>query len=195
MAVVQGHWGMGVGRSKPSQRDDDHLIKAYARGDSTAFDELYVRFSEPLFGYLYNATRNDAIANELFQDVWLRLIASAHRYKPNGRFRSWLFTLAHNRVVDYYRSAGRMVMADGEPKPYEEMAVEREVEGGEQQQRIAAALDTMPLEQRTAFLLREEAGLSVREIAEIQAIAPEAAKSRLRYAYQRLREVLGNAND
>ena len=88
----------------PSRRDyagrsDDALMKAYQGGDVRAFDELYRRFKQPLYSFLIRQSGGEPVARELFQDVWLRVISSSKRYHCNGRFRSWLFTLAHNRLV------------------------------------------------------------------------------------------------
>ena len=195
MAGSPGVWRMGAGAGTREEaggvvRQDDQLLAAYARGDAAAFEELYSRYRDPLFGYLMQSCRDDALAGELFQDVWLRVITSAPGYKNHGRFRAWLFTLAHNRLIDHFRKAGREINGVDYAEPVAERQVEREVEGGEAVRTVALTLHEMPVEQRAAFLLREEAGLALKEIAEIQGITLEAAKSRLRYAYGRLREAL-----
>jgi len=174
------------------QKSDDQLMAAYGRDDRTAFDELYNRYKDPLYGYLYRNCHDESATGEMFQDVWLRVIAASRQYKPQGRFRSWIFTLAHNRLVDFYRSV------DGSPDTEE--VVEEALPGGDSPERRAEAHEThanleavigeLPFEQRQAFYLREECGLAVKEIAAVQDISVEAAKSRLRYAYARLREAL-----
>ena len=88
-------------------KGDDELMIAYQAGDKRAFDELYRRFKQPLYSFLTRQSGGESVSGELFQDVWLRVISSSKRYSSRGRFRSWLFTLAHNRLVDYYRQKDR----------------------------------------------------------------------------------------
>ncbi|MDA1298992.1 MAG: sigma-70 family RNA polymerase sigma factor [Proteobacteria bacterium] len=171
---------------------DDQLIAAYARGDHGAFDELYTRYRQPLYGYLFRHCGDAEQAGELFQDVWLRVIASSRRFERQGRFRSWLFTLAHNRLVDHYRQTERRpgTVAEQETGDDDTVPADRTYDSGQAADALQAALTCLPLEQRQAFFLREEQGFSIRDIAEIQGIDPEAAKSRLRYAYSKLRDAL-----
>lgn len=170
-----------------ADRSDDQLMAAYARKDSAAFDELYSRYKGVLYGYLVKNCRDEGIASEMFQDVWLRVITASADYQGNGRFRSWLFTLAHNRLVDSWRRAdNNAVIVDVELAS--SANVEAAVSEGQEQNRLARMIDGLPLEQRQAFYLKEECGFAVKEIAAVQGINVEAAKSRLRYAYSKLRE-------
>ena len=179
-----------MGRRKTDHRSDDQLMIAYGRHDRTAFEELYARYRQPLWGYLLKNCQDEAAAGEMFQDVWLRVISSSKRYQGKGKFRSWLFTLAHNRLVDFYRTPPLQCMDDTE----EALVVEQPVEGsvGEEERKVQVEelVKKLPFDQRQAFYLREECGFSVKEIAEIQGVGVEAAKSRLRYAYGNLRESL-----
>lgn len=173
-------------------RSDDQLMAAYARSDRRAFDELYARYREPLYGYLYKNCRDESVTSEMFQDVWLRVISSSGSYRREGRFRSWLFTLAHNRLVDFYRR--NESSPDTEPVNDDLVAgpdaPDHGAEAREQRTRFEAVIRNLPQEQRQAFYLREECGMAVKEIAEIQSITVEAAKSRLRYAYAKLKDAL-----
>ncbi len=180
---------------------DDQLMVSFGRGDRSAFDSLYSRYKQPLYGYLFRNCGNVAFVEELFQDVWLRVIASSPRYQRRGKFRSWVFTLAHNCMVDHYRRSSRQSVEQhvetgtvDERFASEQTAVEdfSEAETGTA---IQKAIARLPLDQRQAFCLREESGFSVKEIAEIQGITSEAAKSRLRYAYQKLRKSLSDLHE
>ena len=171
----------------------------YGRGDLTAFKVLYARHRGPLFRYLLRQCQDRSVAEELFQDVWLRLIYARDRYEPRSKFTAYLYRIAHNRVVDHFRRASvrrdqnhashaaalDTLAADpaGDPAHRAQLA--------EQTMRLLAALDGLPPEQRETLLLREEAGMSLDEIAEITGVSIEAAKSRLRYAVSRLRRALG----
>ena len=76
---------------------------AYAAGEASAFDALYARHKGAVFRYLRRQTGNAALAEELFQDVWLKLIDARAGYEPRAKFTTWLFTIAHNRLMDYFR--------------------------------------------------------------------------------------------
>lgn len=174
--------------STGGQLSDDQLMVSFGRGDRSAFDLLYARYKQPLYGYLYRNCGNEASIDELFQDIWLKVIASSSRYKRRGKFRSWIFTLAHHCIVDFYRKSARQAVKQS---AVEELASNQSTESRVRDSEVLLAVQTaiasLPLEQRQAFCLREESGFSVKEIAEIQDISVEAAKSRLRYAYSKLR--------
>ena len=177
------------------QLSDDQLMVSFGRGDRPAFDLLYARYKQPLYGYLYRNCGNEASIDELFQDIWLKVIASSSRYKRRGKFRSWIFTLAHHCIVDFYRKSARQAVKQS---AVEELASNQSTESSVRDSEVLLAVQTaiasLPLEQRQAFCLREESGFSVKEIAEIQDISVEAAKSRLRYAYVKLRIRLADQN-
>ena len=78
------------------QISDDQLMLAYRHGDKRAFDALYTKYKNPAHGYLYLYCNSETQTGELFQDVWFRVIASSGRFEGKGRFRSWIFTLAHS---------------------------------------------------------------------------------------------------
>lgn len=174
-----------------SGESDDQLMLAYTKGHLQAFDRLYARHGKPLYAYFCRNCRGTGVAEELYQDVWLRVISSAKKYDGKGRFRSWLFTLAHNRLVDFYRSnENKVKMEELGPEQASVERVDKQVEASLVAKRLDEMVQTLPLEQKTAFYLREESGFAIKDIAEIQGISLEAAKSRLRYAYKKLREKL-----
>ena len=185
------------------------MIRAYSRGQLDAFDLLYNRYKQLLYSYL-NRNCDSGNVDELFQEVWLRVIASAGRYKSKSQFRAWLFTLAHNCLVDHYRQQSRrpatingdMDMNSAIPRTNRstngaddtsiigQLTVDRIVENQELAACLTAAISELPKEQREVFFLREDAGFSVTDIAAIQGTTFETAKSRLRYAYAKLRRQL-----
>ena len=176
-------------------KSDDQLMIAFDRGERTAFDQLYSRYKQPLYNYFHRACGNPAEVDELFQNVWLRVIASASRYCNEGRFRSWIFTLAHNCLMDYYRKSSNQLMGMEESGSVATSLVDNNhgeviLAGAELKQFILFAISSLPREQREAVVLREQSGFSVKEIGNIQNISTEAAKSRLRYAYKKLRVLL-----
>jgi len=181
-----------------TETSDETLMTSYRHGDAAAFETLYQRHKGPLYRYLKRQCPANVV-DELFQDVWMKIIHSRERYEVRARFRTFLYHLAHNRLIDYYRAQnGRVPGRHGEANPGDVAELpagdteqpERRVQGQQQMQRLLALLDDLPVQQREAFLLKEEAGLSVAEIAEVMDVGAETAKSRLRYALQRLREGL-----
>jgi RNA polymerase sigma-70 factor (ECF subfamily) len=182
--------------------EDGELMLRYARGDLRAFEALYGRHRGGLYRYLSRQTRNPESANDLFQEVWSKVIASRERYEPRAKFQTFLYRIAHNCFVDYCRRSTVRAEISGDaqeddwqgslPGPDDDRPDLR----AEQAQTVArykAALADLPAEQRDVFLLYEESGLSLEEIAVITAVGPETAKSRLRYAVAKLRHALGAA--
>jgi RNA polymerase sigma-70 factor, ECF subfamily len=180
--------------------DDGELMLRYGRGDLRAFEVLYQRHRGGLYRYLSRQTRNPEAANDLFQEVWSKVIASRDRYEPRAKFQTLLYRIAHNCFVDYCRRASvRAEVTGGEedwqtslPAPDDEQPDAR-AERAQALARYKVALAELPSEQRDVFLLYEESGLSLEEIAVITAVGPETAKSRLRYAVLKLRQALGAA--
>jgi RNA polymerase sigma-70 factor, ECF subfamily len=179
-------------------RSDEALMLAYRDGDAAAFETLYGRWRGRLYRYLAHQAR--AAADELFQDVWMKVIGARAGYEVTAKFSTWLFRIAHNRLMDHFRAQGRSIVDcvdDPEDDPVAE-APAPETERPDAmliRRRTAAtildALAALPEAQREAFLLAEEGGLSLEEIAHTTGVGRETAKSRLRYALARLRETLG----
>ena len=171
---------------------DEELMLAYGEGDAGAFETLYKRHRGPLFRFVLRALSHSSgqrsSAEELFQEVWIRVIESRSRYAPQARFTTWLYTIAHNLLVDHWRKKGlSLVSRDTEDVPIESANPARQVEGREAVARLLRAIDALPAAQREAFLLHQESGLSVAEIAAATGTNEEAAKSRLRYAMAKLK--------
>lgn len=175
-------------------RTDDDLMLAFAGGASGAFEVLYERYRKPLYRYLYHAVGDKAAADDLYQDVWSRIIASRDRFHRGNGFKRWAFRIAHNRLVDHWRALGRQpgIEADAlDTLPGADRdSPDRTLERGQQAESLHAALMQLPTEQREAFLLQQEAGLSLDDIAERESVGRETIKSRLRYAVGKLRGLL-----
>lgn len=182
---------------------DEALMLAYARGDAAAFETLYARHRTPLYRYVRRLVHDGALAEDLYQDVWLRVINARERYADSARFTTWLYTIAHNRVMDHHRAArlreagrvGHDETVEGDPldnlpdpaaQPPETL-LERE----ELVRCVVAAVDALPAPQREAFVLQQEGGLSLEGIAQVTGVNAQTAKSRLRYAFAKLRRELG----
>jgi len=179
-------------------------MRAYGQGDARAFETLYARHKGASYRYfLRHAGGDTATADELHQDLWLRVIGARERYEAQAKFSTWLFTLARHRLVDHWRSRHGISLASLEDDAVltqveDSAAASRDVDDdplhasidAETRRRLVAALADVPPLQRDAFLLHIEGGLSLDEIASLTATSGETVKSRLRYAYRRLRATL-----
>ena len=165
---------------------------AYRQGDAGAFESLYARHKGPVFRFVLRAVRERGLAEELFQEIWMRVIEARGRYEARAKFTTWLYTIAHHRLADHWRKRGlRMVDAeDADPPAPRGDEPEVRFAGRQDLQRLAAALATLPELQREAFLLHAEAGMTVAQIAAATGANEEAAKSRLRYALGKLKVAL-----
>ncbi len=174
---------------------DEQLMLAYRDGNAAAFDDLYTRHKGRLFRYVLRGVKTRALAEELYQEIWIKVVEARARYTPSARFTTWLYTIAHNRLVDHWRRKELAVVPaggeEGEAAPAgPDVASDpaRRAEGRQALERFAAALAALPHAQREAFLLHEEGGLTAPEIAAATGSDPEAVKSRLRYAWQKLKQ-------
>ena len=190
---------------------DDELMSAYARGDAAAFERLYTRHQAGLYRFVRRllGPALAAQADEVFQDTWLKVVNARAQWAPQGAtFRTWLFTLAHHRVIDIWRRSGREVSVSTDddtpwepegdaawaqwpearsPAPHsEELAFWRRA--GE---RLLRCLDELPLAQRSAFLLHHDDELPLADVARALEVGFETAKTRLRYAMSKLRVCMG----
>ena len=164
---------------------------AYGQGDAGAFETLYRRHRGPLYRFVLRALKQRSAAEELFQEVWIRVIESRSRYAPQARFTTWLYTIAHNLLVDHWRRKGLSIVSlDTEDVALESANPARHAEARESLTRFLDILEKLPAAQREAFLMHEEAGLSVAQIAAATGSNEEAAKSRLRYAMAKLKAAL-----
>jgi RNA polymerase sigma-70 factor, ECF subfamily len=186
------------------QRSDEALMLAYQAGDAAAFEELYGRWRGRLFRYLVHQCRSDALAQEFYQDIWLKVVGARAHYQVAAKFSTWLFRIAHNRLIDHWRGAKATEAlssydddeddppADQRPElaaPMHELP-DRLLERRDLAERLAAAIADLPAAQRETFLLAEEGEMTLEEIAAATGTGRETAKSRLRYALAKLRQEL-----
>jgi RNA polymerase sigma-70 factor (ECF subfamily) len=170
--------------------DDSALMLRYQDGDVNAFDALYRRHKDPVYRYLLRLSGHRDTAEDVFQEVWGKIIKARENYRPTAKFTTFLYRVAHNCFIDHVRRNRRHAGAVefqpelcSDPGDSVELTTERRMA----RQRLAAALVDLPEEQRDAFLLHEEGGLSVDQIAKVTGCNRETAKSRLRYAVAKLR--------
>ena len=178
---------------------DEDLMLMYRDGDASAFEILYQRHKGPVYRYILRHCGNTADAEELFQDVWMKLIHARERYEVTAKFTTYLYRIVHNHVIDHFRKkkSGYPVDCgeepDAVPAPHNDQP-ELQVELMQRAHSLLDAVAALPVEQRQVFLLKEEGGMSIREIAGVLGVNSETVKSRMRYAVKKLRSAVGEFN-
>ena len=182
------------GRS-PVEQTDESLMAAVAAGDRLAFERLYARHKTSVLNFFLRTTGRHDLAEELFQELFLRVFGAGARYEPRRPFRVWLYTLARNLLRDRWRRFGRM--PDWEDTEVEDVDSVPDTETSdarrEEIDRLRGAVLRLPPALREVLILSRYHGLSFAEIAEIVACTEAAARVRAFRALERLRVVLGQA--
>ena len=196
MAAVQG------------DATDETLMVRYQRGDREAFTVLVRRHHRPLYNFVLRQLRHPNLAEEVTQEVFLRVVQNASEYKHEARFCTWTYAIARNLCVDQLRKAQHRrhpsldqplgpgdearALGDVVPDPTPQGNAERGAAASQMRAMLLQAVETLPDDQREVYLLREVANLSFKEIAEVTGVAENTAKSRMRYALERLRAALSD---
>jgi RNA polymerase sigma-70 factor (ECF subfamily) len=191
--------------------NDEVLMARYQQGDVAAFAELVARHEKRLWNFVRRFVPDSATAEDLLQEVFLRVVRNAAEWHPSAKFTTWLYTIARNLCTDNARR-GAFRKADSldqtpsatrdESGPHridkvaapdgnaEKAAMDRELAT-----RIDQAVATLPVEQREVFLMREVMDMSFAEIATATKTSEPTVKSRMRYALDRLRGALEELRD
>lgn len=198
---------------KPDQSPptDDELLARFNEGDPSAFEALLTRYRKPLFNFIFRSVRDRTQAEELLQDVFLRVIQRSVEFKGQSKFSTWLYTIARNLCIDHSRKMSfrrhRSLDAPMRGKGSEEgptmmervaggdIGADREAISKDLSERIAAAVEELPDEQREVFLMRQVQALPFKDIAAIVGVPENTVKSRMRYALERLQEALAEYED
>ncbi|HEY8376024.1 MAG TPA: RNA polymerase sigma factor [Nannocystis sp.] len=194
---------------KPEPRSDEALMLSFRDGDARAFEELVARHRRGLFNFLLRSVQNRSRAEELLQEVFLRVIRSKDRYERTAKLTTWLYTIARNLCVDESRrakfrrttslDAPRRGQDDDAPALIDSVASEdvptdERAAAPQIRERIARAVALLPEDQREVFLMRQINGLSFKEIGDIVGAPENTVKSRMRYALEKLRQELADFN-
>ena len=184
---------------------DEQLVTAYIeQHDQRAFNVLVERHQERIFGYLLGMVRDRDLANDLFQETFLRVIRAMNNqrgtYKPQGRWLAWVMRIARNAALDYLRSRKKWQdVADTatddadsfwDRLPADNPAADELMHRAEQNDWLAECIDRLSPEQREVLLLRHESELTFREIAELTGCSINTALGRMRYALLNLRRMM-----
>jgi RNA polymerase sigma-70 factor (ECF subfamily) len=176
-----------------AEPNDNALMLRYRDGDMAAFESLYQRHKGPLFRFLLRQIGNHQFAEDVFQEVWSKIIKSRNSYRSSAKFTTYMYRIARNCSVDHYRRSGRQpALHTEQDNAAEDQAAASDdplmaAEHRDIRRLLITALNSLPDEQREVFLLREESGFTLAEISEITATGTETVKSRLRYALAKIR--------
>lgn len=179
---------------------DEDLVAQYVEGDTAALGKLLDRYRRPLYAVLLRMVSSPSEADDLFQEVWLKVIRNAGEFRRQS-FKGWVFRITHNLLIDTARCRKKTVSLDapgerdGEMAVGERMAaagvgVREQVDGHEAGHRIAKAVASLPEDQREVFMLRTEADMTFRDIARIQGVSINTALARMQYAIEKLQRAL-----
>lgn len=171
---------------------DEQLMLRYQSGDAAAFDVLYARHKGTLYRYfIRQLSAHPDRANELFQEVWMSLIRTLDQYQPSAKFTTYIFHIAHNKLVDHWRrNKPDTPLEAADPVDDTNVGPDEQVQRRQLEQQLRQQIAGLPEEQRNTFLLKEEGSFSLQQIADITGVNRETVKSRLRYAINRLKQGL-----
>jgi len=175
---------------------DEELMQRYRNGDADAFVQLYQRHGDRLHRFVRRMVSDWTEVDEVFQEIWIAVIRGKDRYVSSSGFTTWLFTIAHHRAVERRRASSPFARVDSVDPNEVELVDDGNPDPGDFMHRadvgqaLLDAISRLPLLQREAFLLRAEEDMSIEQIATVTGVGHDTAKSRLRYAYARLRKSL-----
>ncbi len=182
---------------------DQELIRNYLNGDEKSFEILLKRNKNRVFGYIISKVHDTDLANDIFQEVFIKVIRTIKngQYNDEGKFLPWVLTIAHNMVVDHFRKSSKMQMINECSSKSEDYTIfsvlklaDTNVEDGMIKEQIendvVRLVEYLPLEQREVLMNRIFKGMSFKDIAEMEAISINTALGRMRYALINLRKLV-----
>ena len=183
-----------------SERTDEQLVSLYLNGDNAAFDTLLKRYERKVFSYIVYSVKNEEVAQDLFQDCFMRIITKLHSglYTENGKFASWVMRIAHNLIIDFHRQKQSATTISNDESDYDllnnsdialEYSREQEMIDKQTLNDVKALIKKLPANQREVVLMRFYEELSFKEIAENTGVSINTALGRMRYALINLRRL------
>jgi RNA polymerase sigma-70 factor (ECF subfamily) len=185
---------------------DTDLLRRYVAGDPEAFLVLFHRYRKPVYNFIVRTVQDRNTAEDLLQDVFMRIIQRAEDFRGESKFTTWLYTIARNLCIDHIRKTNlrRNVSLNGQSRSIENgqkrkaliqvvdrtPGVDRHTNSKRLREVIADAVGTLPEEQREVFLMRQVQNMPFQEIANVVGVSENTIKSRMRYALEHLREIL-----
>ena len=179
---------------------DYELIQRFIKGETSCFDQLIHRHKNKVFAYISMYIRDQALAEDLFQDTFMKVTQSvkAGRYQDNGKFISWVMRIAHNLIIDHFRRIKQMNTVSNDDYESDlfnsrklcEDNVEDDMIRRQIQKDVRKMISMLPDDQREVVILRHYAELSFREIADTTGVSINTALGRMRYALINMRKIM-----
>lgn len=179
---------------------DEELAVSYIKGDNRAFDMLLSNNQRKVFTYILFVVRNRDVANDVFQDTFVKVITQLQqkRYAPNGKFSAWVMRIAHNEIMDWYRTqrSGHIVEATEDNDlsnigglDVSLSSVESQYVNSQVLTDVRRMMNLLPASQREVVYMRFYQGMSFKEIAETTGVSINTSLGRMRYAILNLRRM------
>jgi len=179
---------------------DYELIDKFVKGEQSCFEQLIQRHKNKVFSYISLYIRDQALAEDLFQDTFLKVIQSVKsgKYYDNGKFISWVMRIAHNLIIDHFRRVKQLNTVSNDDyesdlfnsKKLAEANIEDHMIKRQIQKDIRKLISQLPDDQREVVILRHYSGLSFKEIADITDVSINTALGRMRYALINMRKMM-----
>ncbi len=189
---------------KSIDKTDYELVEEFVNGRQSSFEILIHRHKKKVFNYIMLMVKNEQLAEDIFQDTFIKVIQSLKegKYKDNGRFISWVVRIAHNLVIDHFRKEKQMNMISNEnyvtdlfnSKKMSDRNVEDVIVREQIHSDIRKLIDQLPDDQKQVILLRHFGELSFKEIADQTGVSINTALGRMRYALINLRKLIQKHN-
>jgi RNA polymerase sigma-70 factor (ECF subfamily) len=184
---------------KTKSMTDEQLVLAYAQGNNEAFDLLLKKYEEKVFAYILRVVKNEDIANDIFQDTFVKAIMTIKqgRYTESGKFPAWITRIAHNLIIDYYRQEKSENLQSSDiddvdilnRKELAEETIEDIIVNKQQMDEVKFLLSLLPEPQREVLTMRYYRNMSFKEIAEVTNVSINTALGRMRYGILNLRRL------
>lgn len=187
---------------------DEMLLQRFQAGEKAAFATLLRRHQKSIYNFVLRQVHSATTAEDITQDVFVKVVRKASTFKRESRFRTWLFAIARNSCIDHLRKqrlrrhrslddsvgpdSSRSTLGDRVPNQHPTSSAERKLVGEDMGRKVTAAVESLPNEQREVFLLRQLGKMPFKEIAQVTGVSENTVKSRMRYALERLQKALAD---
>jgi len=183
---------------------DQQLVELFGSGNMAALEVLINRHRKKVYSYIFMQVRNQALAEDLFQETFIKVITSIKtaRYQDHGKFLSWVIRIAHNLIIDYYRKSRQLNTVSNDDfegqlfnsRKFSDVTTEEIIIRDQIHNDVRSLIDYLPEDQKQVVLLRHYAGMSFKEIAEVTNVSINTALGRMRYALINLRKLINEKN-
>lgn len=176
---------------------EDILIKKSKSRDEVAFARLIRNYKSSLYGYIFSLVKNEELAKDLFQEVLLKVWKALPKYRDENKFSSWLFSIAHNKVIDALKNKSYKISKETvsiEKGEITSSLISENFEEKEIKEKVQSIINMLPSKQKEVVLLRKTSNLTFKEIAQITNEPLNTVLSHMNYAVKKIQQVLRKEN-